>query len=84
MRIINDKVVNGISNEINILKKDSRIIIKKMMKVPAGAYWYTLGKEKYIDIGYFFIRIIEAIKWRSLRMASKFFFFQYCFYHTIM
>ncbi len=29
LRVINDKVVNGISNEINILKKDSSIIIKK-------------------------------------------------------
>ena len=86
LRVINDKVVNGISNEINILKKDSSIIIKKMMKVPAGAYWYTLGKEKYIDIGYFFIRIIEAIKWRSLKLASKFFFFPILFlphYHVI-
>ena len=73
LKNINDRVVKGISDEIKILKKDSRIIINKMIKVPAGAYWYTLGKEKYLSRGYYFERIMVALKWRSLKIASKFY-----------
>ena len=68
---INNKVGLGCDKEREILDKTPEIILNKILKVPAGVYWYTLGKTNYKSLSYYLLRIFVAFSWRFKRFTNN-------------
>ena len=45
-------------------------VIEKIIKVPGGVYWLTLGKYEYKNMSFFYERIKAAFIWRSKKIIA--------------
>ncbi len=71
LRKINEKVAAGCRAEINLFEHSTDTVIEKMMTIPPVLYWRYLGLKKP-GFGYWFWRVLEAVRWRSEKFFAKY------------
>ena len=71
LKIINERIAKGCEAEEKLLIENPELVAEKMWSVPAGMYWYLLGKRKPYPFLYFYKRIISAFSWRFKKIVSK-------------
>ena len=73
LKKINQFILANSKKENELLHEKPEYIVRKIKDVRGGAYWYTLGKSNYKDLGYYIERLRHAILWRLMMLGKKYF-----------
>ena len=60
----NHLVSNQSQHELTLIDTNKELILKRLSSIPAGVYWYALGKKRIPMILFFLLRLKVGITWR--------------------
>ena len=68
---INNNIKNNIDLEIDLIKKNPEIILKKILEINPASIWLFLGVSKLHSVSFYTKRVFGAIAWRIKYKITK-------------
>jgi len=71
LKYFNNMIALSAKKEIDLLSKNENLVIERLRNVPAGVYWYVLGRKSIPRFVYLYRRAREGVLWRLRKFISN-------------